>query len=114
AARFHAYARETGIISELLIEELYHNHAILNSGGHNATWDRTMYNMAMSTPNLTFYLNTSVTAVEKENDRKLSSVIARIANAEVELVLHADIVADCTGDGVVAELAGCESRIGTE
>lgn len=51
AACFHAYGRETGIISELLIEERAVNHEwITENGWTNSVWDMTMYDMAVRTP----------------------------------------------------------------
>lgn len=38
----------------------------------------------------------------------------RVANAETELAVRGRIFCDCTGDGVIADLAGCEWRMGTE
>ena len=115
AAAFHAYARETGIISELLIEERAANHEeIWENGWTNSVWDMTMYNMAVSTPNLTIRLNTTVFAVEKSSERIIRSVTGRVSNAETEITFTAATFIDCTGDGVVADLAGCEWRMGSE
>lgn len=115
AACFHAYARETGIISELLIEERARNHElILENGWTNSVWDMVMYDMAVNTPNLTFHVNTPVTRVEMDGKRRIRAVAGLVANAETELVVSADIFIDCTGDGVVADLAGCEWRMGSE
>ena len=114
AAAFHAYARETGILSEVLIEERARNHeTIFENGWTNSVWDLTLYETAMATPNLTFHVNTAVTGVRVDG-RKLEAVVCRVANAEVELTLGAHIFIDCTGDGVVAADAGCEWRMGTE
>lgn len=117
AAQFHAYARETGIISELLIEERAANHEpIRENGWTNSVWDMTIYDMMVSTPNLAFHLNTSVTEVEMETDgqRSIRAVKVRVANAETELTIQGRVFIDCTGDGVVADMAGCEWRLGTE
>nr|WP_246238762.1 FAD-dependent oxidoreductase [Paenibacillus anseongense] len=115
AANFHAYARETGILSELLIEERARNHEeIFENGWTNSVWDLTMYDMAMKTPNLSFHLNTSVQAVVKDGDKKIQSLLVRVANAETEIKVFGDIFIDCTGDGVVADWAGCEWRMGSE
>lgn len=116
AASFHAYARETGIISELLIEERAVNHEspVFDNGYINSVWDMVMYNMAVSTPGLTFKLNSTVTEVVMRDGRTVDSVVARVANAETELRLSAETFIDCTGDGVVAALAGCTWRYGTE
>lgn len=115
AAAFHAYARETGIISELLIEERATNHeAIFENGWTNSVWDLTLYNMAQSTPNLTIHTNTDVYDVVMIDERSIKAVRARVLNAEVELIVESDVFIDCSGDGVVADAAGCESRIGSE
>ena len=116
AAAFHAYARETGIISELLIEERSLNHAeIYENGWTNSVWDMVMYDIAVKEKQLTFYLNTEVVDVVMTADNKsLKSVIAKIQNAETELTVSANIFIDCTGDGVIADRAGCEWRMGTE
>ncbi|MFC3768832.1 FAD-dependent oxidoreductase [Paenibacillus sp. GCM10012303] len=116
AASFHAYARETGIISELLIEERARNHEnpTWDNGYINSVWDMVMYDMAMHTPNLTFRLNSTVADVRMRDERTVEAVIARVSHAETELTIYADTFVDCTGDGIVAALAGCEWRLGTE
>ncbi|MGF7049630.1 hypothetical protein J2T13_004151 [Paenibacillus sp. DS2015] len=115
AAAFHAYARETGIISELLIEERARNHeSIFENGWTNSVWDLTMYDMAVGTPNLSFHVNTTVQEVVKSSERQISAIICRVANAETIITIRGGIFIDCTGDGVVADLAGCEWRMGSE
>lgn len=115
AAQFHAYARETGIISELLAEERAANHEkVRENGWTNSVWDMTMYDMAMSTPNLAFHLNSTVTEVVMDGPRKISAVKVKIAGAETELTVQGKVFIDSTGDGVVADKAGCEWRWGTE
>lgn len=115
AAAFHAYARETGIVSELLIEERARNHEeIFENGWTNSIWDLTMYDMAMNTPNLTIRLNTSILSVDMDNARQIKAVVGRVANAEVEITFEGRIFIDCTGDGIVADQAGCEWRMGSE
>ncbi|MFP7492315.1 FAD-dependent oxidoreductase [Terribacillus saccharophilus] len=115
AAAFHSYARETGIISELLIEERARNHEEINENGWtNSIWDLTMYDMAMETENLDIYLNTTVQRVVKKDERKIHAIQCHILNAEVDLTVEADVFIDCTGDGVVADQAGCEWRLGEE
>ncbi|UVI27296.1 FAD-dependent oxidoreductase [Paenibacillus spongiae] len=116
AASFHAYARETGIISELLIEERARNHEqpTWDNGWINSVWDLVQYDMAMATPNLTFHLNTSITKVIMRDERTIEAVVGRVSHAETVLTLRAHTFIDCTGDGIVAALAGCEWRMGTE
>lgn len=114
AAAFHAYARETGIISELLIEERAANHEeIFENGWTNSVWDMTIYDAVQRTANLTLHLNTAVTKV-KVQGRILQSIECRVANAELNLSLRAKVFIDCTGDSIVASEAGCEWRMGSE
>ncbi|MEZ2346974.1 FAD-dependent oxidoreductase [Terriglobus sp. RCC_193] len=114
AAAFHAYARETGILSELLIEERAQNHEeIFENGWTNSVWDMVQYDLVQRTDNLTLHLNTAVLSVEMDG-RTLKAVRCRIGNAEVDLTLHAKVFIDCTGDGMVAAEAGCEWRMGSE
>jgi len=115
AAQFHAYARETGIISELLTEERARNHEeIFENGWTNSVWDMVLYDMAASTPRLAFHLNTSVHSVLMNHAREIAAVRTRTPAAERERVLRATTFIDCTGDGTVAHLAGCTWRMGTE
>jgi hypothetical protein len=115
AAAYHAYARETGILSEALIEERARNHeTIFENGWTNSVWDLVLYDMAMTTPNLAFHVNTPVIGVVMDGQRRIAAVVARTLNADIELTIAGDIFVDCTGDGVVADWAGCEWRMGTE
>lgn len=113
AAQFHAYARETGIISELLIEERAANHEpIRENGWTNSVWDMALYDMAIRTPNLTVHLNSTVTAVEKHETRRLSAVKVRVANADTMMTIQGKVFIDCTGDAVVADQARLRMALG--
>ncbi len=115
AAAFHAYARETGILSEALIEERATNHAeIYENGWTNSVWDMVLYDIAQKTPGLTLFLNTDIRGAEMDDDRTISAVLAVVQNAETELRLEGKTFIDCTGDGIVADAAGCEWRMGSE
>lgn len=115
AAAFHAYARETGIISEALIEERARNHAeIYENGWTNSVWDIVLYDMVQNTKGLTLHLNTDIQGVEKDGDRKIKAVLAIVQNAETELRIEGKTFIDCTGDGIVADQAGCHWRMGSE
>ena len=115
AAAFHAYARETGILSEALIEERAANHAeIYENGWTNSVWDMTLYDIAVSTPGLTLHLNTDIRSVEMRDKRNIAAVLAIVQNAETELRIEGRTFIDCTGDGIVADQAGCTWRMGSE
>ena len=115
AAAFHHYARETGIISELLEEERYRNHEeIFENGWTNSVWDMVLYDACVSREGLDLYLNTPVIGVEMADSRKIRALRARVLGAETELILEAGIFIDATGDGMVADGAGCTSMRGSE
>lgn len=115
AAAFHAYARETGIISELLIQERAVNHEeIFENGWTNSIWDITQYDLAKSTDNLTLLLNTDFIDVEMSDKRNIKSIKVVTQNAEVETTIESQLFIDCSGDGLVADKAGCEWRMGSE
>ena len=142
AAQFHAYARETGIISELLIAERARNHEeITENGWTNSVWDLVLYELVQKTDGLDLYLNSSVTEVIFAGGatgsaavaatevhtrhgyrlrpacaptKKIEAVRIQIAGAETTLELAGKYFADCTGDALVAHLAGCEWRMGSE
>lgn len=115
AAAFHAYARETGIISELLIQERAVNHEeIFENGWTNSVWDMVQYDLVQHTENLTLHLNADFRQVKMSNKRTISSIVAVVQNAEVELELTGSVFIDCTGDGLLAHRAGCEWRMGSE
>lgn len=114
AAAFHAYARESGIVSEALIQERLTNHeTITENGWTNSVWDLTLYDLAVQTANLTLHLNSSVDEVNA-SDRQIDSIAVRTHNAEVYRVIEAEVFIDCTGDGTVGALAGCRWMQGTE
>lgn len=114
AAAFHAYARESGIVSEALTAERTINHEpILENGWTNSLWDLTLYDMAMRTENLTLRVNTTVEDVTTDGSH-ITEIVARVANAETILRITPTFVVDCTGDGTVGALAGNEWLTGTE
>jgi hypothetical protein len=121
AAAFHAYARETGIISELLIEERARNHEVIfENGWTNSVYDMVLYDFVQNEPNLTLHLNTALQEVfttpvnEGGALPQISHIKALVANAETWLTITAQTFIDCTGDGTLAYLAGCEWRMGSE
>lgn len=114
AACYHAYGRETGVISEILVEDRMHNHAeVFENGWANSMWDLQLYDLVQRTAGLELLLNTSIIGVERLG-RNIVSVEGLTLGAEKVVRLTAGTFIDATGDGVVATLAGCEFRIGSE
>ncbi len=115
AAAFHHYGRETGIISELLEDERRRNHQeIFENGWTNSVWDMVQYDTCVSEEDLDLYLNTTAYGVQMSDDQTIESVNARILGAETELELKAGVFIDATGDGIIADAAGCSSMRGSE
>ncbi|MGO1926917.1 MULTISPECIES: FAD-dependent oxidoreductase [unclassified Brachybacterium] len=114
ASTYHAYAREGGVLAELMASERMRNHEpIFENGWTNSVWDLALYDMAVRTKNLTLMLNTSVRSVTVQ-DGRIVSATCWTAAAETETEVHGEIFVDSTGDGVIAVLAGCEFRNGEE
>jgi hypothetical protein len=116
AGNYHAYARETGVVGDLLERERLLNHEeIFENGFTNSVWDMTIYDLVEQTPGLTLHLNTVVRdVVVDDEDKRIIAVLAYTASAETEIEINGDVFVDCTGDGVVAALAGAPWRMGTE
>lgn len=114
ASTYHSYAREGGVLAELMASDRMRNHEpIFENGWTNSIWDLSLYDIAQRTENLDLMLNTAVTAVSVE-DGRISSVECWTASAEKMTEVTGKIFLDCTGDGVVAAQAGCEYRHGEE
>ncbi|WP_141501560.1 FAD-dependent oxidoreductase [Paenibacillus luteus] len=115
AGRFHAYARETGILTELACEDRANNHEQFhNNGWTNSVWDMALYDLAVKTEKLTVYMNTTVQQVYKYEERHITAVTGYVLGAETELRIEGRVFIDCTGDGTIAALAGNDWRMGSE
>lgn len=108
----HHYARETGIMGELFVENQYRN-----PDGNPYYWDLTVLEAVRAEPNLELFLNTDVRTVDAggpEDDRVITSVTGWQMGSEREITFTADVFCDCTGDGLVGFLAGARYRTGRE
>jgi hypothetical protein len=143
SACHHAFARETGILGEVLRAERGANHLTPNENGWiNSVQDMALYDIALNEPNLALRLNTRLSDVLLSDGRwsidrlgewpaahaekgyyerpacqqglSVEAVRCVVANAETELRLRAPLFIDCTGDALLAHLAGCEWRMGSE
>ncbi|MBH0164220.1 FAD-dependent oxidoreductase [Fictibacillus sp. 7GRE50] len=106
------YARETGIIGEMLTENQF-----LNPDGNPYYWDLVVLEAVRREPNIHLFLNTNVYEVEAdgdENDRQIRSVTGFMMGSERKLRFESPMFLDCSGDGFVGFLAGAKYRIGRE
>jgi hypothetical protein len=100
--------RETGIIEEIQLENLYRNTCPSYS-----IWDSILYEKARFQENLTLLLNCSCCSAETDNG-KVKSVKGWQLNTETWFEVSANYFADCSGDSILAPLSGAEFRMGRE
>ncbi|TBL75244.1 FAD-dependent oxidoreductase [Paenibacillus thalictri] len=134
ATGVNRYARESGIMGELYLENQYRN-----PDGNPYIWDLVVLEAVRAEPNIRLFLNTDVYTVvaedegdrrvrqslhstdvytvvaEEEGERRLiRSVEGWMTGSERKLRFASPLYMDCTGDGLVGVLAGAEYRIGRE
>ncbi|HOS44748.1 MAG TPA: FAD-dependent oxidoreductase, partial [Armatimonadota bacterium] len=103
ANQYNAFARETGLIEELL----------LTTGVGTPLSDVLLGEFVRREPHLALFLNTSVRGVEMAGAR-IARVRASQLGSEREFLFTVRQVVDCTGDGTVGLLAGADWRMGRE
>ena len=106
------YARETGIMGELFVENQYKN-----PDGNPYLWDLTVLEAVRAEANITLFLNTDVHEVEAdgfEEARRIRSVTGWMMGSERHIRFTSPVFLDCTGDGLVGFLAGAKHRVGRE
>src|SRR5699024_889648 len=108
----HMFARETGIMGELCVENQYRN-----PDGNPYYWDLLLLEKVRAEENIELFLNTDITEVDAEDGpggREIRAVTGWMSGSERRLRFEADAFIDCSGDGLVGHLAGAESRRGSE
>jgi len=108
----HRYARETGIMGELFVENQYRN-----PDGNPYMWDLVVLEAVKAEANIRLFLNTDVHEVEADGDelnRTIRSVTGWMMGSERRLRFESQVYLDCTGDGLVGFMAGAKYRIGRE
>lgn len=106
------WARETGVIGELYVENQYRN-----PEGNPVHWDDVVLDAVRREPGITLFLNTDVrdvVATGPEGARRIESVTGWTMGAEILTTFRAPVFLDCTGDGLVGHLAGARVRLGKE
>ena len=103
------WAREGGVIDEILVENLYRN-----PEGNPVIFDMVLLDKVAAEPNITLLLNTAVFEVAKTDPDMISSVTAFCSQNETLYEITAPLFCDSSGDGVVGFLAGAAFRMGVE
>lgn len=100
--------RETGLVEELMLENLYRN-----PDYNYSVWDGILYELAAYQQNLTLLLNCTCNDCAMEGSRILSVTGWQMTTQSYHTV-HAALFADCSGDSVLAPLTGARTRWGRE
>ncbi|WP_379142826.1 FAD-dependent oxidoreductase [Paenibacillus sp. sgz500992] len=106
------YARETGIMGELFVENQYRN-----PEGNPYLWDLVVLEAVKAESNITLYLNTDVHEVLAEGDeqeRTITAVTGWMMGSERRITFKSSMYLDCTGDGLIGFLAGAKFALGRE
>ncbi|KAF5235606.1 hypothetical protein FAUST_6974 [Fusarium austroamericanum] len=102
------YAREGGLVDEILLENLYRN-----PEGNPLILDTILLEKVRLEPNIQLFLNTALVGCEKDGDR-ISTVNAFNSQSSLKFNIRAEQFIDCTGDGTLSFLSGAPFRIGAE
>ena len=100
--------RETGILQEIELENIYRNPTM-----NFSVWDTVLYQAVLQEPNITLLLNCSCLGCEMDGTR-IDSVTGWQLNSYTFHTVRAAIFADCSGDSILAELSGAPYRVGRE
>ena len=100
--------RETGILEEIRLENLYRN-----PNRNFSIWDSILYEKVLAEPNITPLLNCSCLKAEMSG-AAIRSVTGWQLTTQTHHQVRARIFADCSGDAVLAPLTGAEHRMGRE
>ncbi|MHB1007659.1 MAG: FAD-dependent oxidoreductase [Propionibacteriaceae bacterium] len=106
----HQWARETGIMGELFIENQYRN-----PEGNPYYWDLVILDAVRAEPNIDLWLNTHITDVECDSEtREIAAVHGWQMSSETQVSIEAGQFVDATGDGLIGFLAGASFAQGRE
>ena len=106
---FNYNARETGIVEELFLENLYKN-----PEKNRYVWDGILLDKLMAEENLMLFPNTCIDTVEMTDEGMIRSLSGLQTTTEKRFIFQAPLFVDDTGDGTVGYLAGAEYRYGRE
>lgn len=102
------FARETGIIGELYLENEFRN-----PEGNPYYWDLVVLEAVRAEPRIRLFLNTDVSTVETDGSA-IVAVTGKIMGSERLVRIGASMFIDCTGDGFIGASAGADYLLGRE
>jgi hypothetical protein len=104
----HKNLRETGILEELRLENLYRN-----PNRNFSIWDTILYETVRSERNIIALLNCSCLKSEMDG-QAIRAVTGWQLTTQTYHRVNAHIFADCSGDAILAPLTGADCRVGRE
>jgi len=103
------WAREGGIIDEILVENAYRN-----KEGNPVIFDTVLLDFVKNEKNITLLLNTAIYNTLKSDENTIKSVAAFCSQNSTTYLVSANYFVDSTGDGLVGFQSGAAFRIGQE
>ena len=103
------WAREGGILDEILIENLYRN-----KEGNPLILDTILLEKVSTEDNIRLLLNTCVYEVDMRDGSLIESVTAFCSQNQTKYVVSARQFVDASGDGILGFMAGAAFRMGAE
>ena len=100
--------QETGIMEELLLENMYRN-----PNRNFSIWDALLYELARFEKNINLLLNCTCCDAEVD-DGHIQNVKGFQLTTYTWYDIQADVFIDCSGDSILAPLTGAEFLIGRE
>lgn len=100
--------RETGIIEEICLENLYRN-----PYRTWPIWDSVLYGAVMNEKNITALLNCSCNDCTTEGN-EIKRIVGWQTTTQTYHTVEAKLFADCSGDSILAPLTGAEYVVGRE
>ncbi len=103
------YARESGIMGELFVENQYRN-----PDGNPYFWDALLIEKVRAEANITLFLNTQIETVQMKDATAIAAVAGLMTTTETRHTFTSPTFIDATGDGLVAFQAGADFHFGRE
>jgi len=103
------WAREGGVIDELLVENLWRN-----PEGNAIVLDSIVLEFVLREERIRLLLNTAVDEIETAEDGAIRSATAYCSQNQTRYRLEAPLFVDATGDGLLGFLSGAAFRMGAE
>jgi len=100
--------QETGIMEEILLENMHRN-----PDRNFSIWDSILYEKVKAEPNIELLLNCACCEADATDDH-INSITGFQLTTYTWHTVEAKIFADCSGDGIIAELTDAEFRVGRE